>query len=370
MVWAADNVGDVRTIGKTEKKVTVEYPFVIKGSTIVNEKINSEIGKTVDSLVGEANTLGGGKVHYDMHRVSSDVISMSIIMTPQQGVEETVGLTFDRSTGDKRPISSYYDKDELVRRAADGLKYLYNVAPDKANVAPDTYYVDEDGNIIGLYHAGAVLDKSEGEIEVDLSAAAPVAVKEQAASAQAQSPAPVVVPAAEDSRISDAGAATAAPAGEASAAVSTDTGTQGTITGTEVRMRDGAGTASAILGYFAKGEGVQVLKSDMVDGAKWYNVRRNDGTSGWVSADYCALSGEAKVEVEAAAPIEKSGKIVGTDVRMRREPSLDADILDYFTNGEPVSILDTAGSGNSGWTKVKRANGTIGWVFSAYCKEE
>ena len=170
--------------------------------------------------------------------------------------------------------------------------------------------------------------------------------------------------------VPDTGAVAASPAGEAAAAVSTDTSTQGTITGTEVRMRDGAGTASAILGYFAKGEGVQVLKSDMVDGAKWYNVRRNDGTSGWVSADYCALSGEAKVEVEAAAPVEKSGKIVGTDVRMRREPSLDADILDYFTNGESVSILDTAGSGNSSWTKVKRANGTIGWVFSAYCKEE
>ena len=31
--------------------------------------------------------------------------------------------------------------------------------------------MDRDGSLIGVYHAGAVLDKSEGEIEINLSAA-------------------------------------------------------------------------------------------------------------------------------------------------------------------------------------------------------
>jgi len=352
MVWAADNVSDVRTIGKTEKKVIVEYPFIIKGSKSVNEKINSEIGKTVDSLVGEANTLGGGKVHYDMHRVAPELISMSIIMTPKQGVEETVGLTFDRTTGDKRPLSYYYNKDELLRRASDGLRYLYDVAPAKANVAPDTYYVDDDSNVIGIYHAGAVLDKSEGEIEVDLSAAATVT--------------PVVASIPVDTApLADA---TPVPDTTPANAVATETIGQGTITGTEVRMRDGAGTASAILGYFTKGEVVQVLKSDMVNGSKWYNVRRTDGTSGWVAADYCGYGSDAKSDTEVSA--DKQGKIVGTDVRMRSEPSLDAEVLAYFTNGETVTILDTATGSALTWTKVKRANGNIGWVSSTYCQEQ
>ena len=352
MVWAADNVSDVRTIGKTEKKVIVEYPFIIKGSKSVNEKINSEIGKTVDSLVGEANTLCGGKVHYDMHRAAPELISMSIIMTPKQGVEETVGLTFDRTTGDKRPLSYYYNKDELLRRASDGLRYLYDVAPAKANVAPDTYYVDDDSNVIGIYHAGAVLDKSEGEIEVDLSAAA------------------TVTPVAASIPVDTAPLADATPVPDTTSAnaVATETIGQGTITGTEVRMRDGAGTASAILGYFTKGEVVQVLKSDMVNGSKWYNVRRTDGTSGWVAADYCGYGSDAKSDTEVSA--DKQGKIVGTDVRMRSEPSLDAEVMAYFTNGETVTILDTATGSALTWTKVKRSGGTIGWVSSTYCQEQ
>jgi SH3-like domain-containing protein len=372
MAWAADSVSDVRTIEKTEKKVVVEYPFIIKGSKSINEKINSEIGKTVDSLVGEANTLGGGKVHYDMHRVAPELISMSIIMTPKQGVEETVGLTFDRNTGDKRPVSYYYGKEELLRRAADGLKYLYNVAPAKANVAPDTYYVDEDSNVIGIYHAGAVLDKSEGEIEVDLSAA--TTATPVAASLPVVDTAPVIdsAPVTDSAPVADTTpAADTTPVIDSTAADSTvaeGTIGQGTITGTEVRMRNGAGTASAILGYFTKGEVVQVLKSDMVNGAKWYNVRRTDGTTGWVSADYCGLNGESVSEVET--PVEKTGKIVGTEVRMRSEPSLDADVLAYFNKGETVTILDTATGSALNWTKVKRSGGTIGWVSSAYCQEQ
>jgi len=365
MAWAADSVSDVRTIEKTEKKVVVEYPFIIKGSKSINEKINSEIGKTVDSLVGEANTLGGGKVHYDMHRVAPELISMSIIMTPKQGVEETVGLTFDRNTGDKRPVSYYYGKEELLRRAADGLKYLYNVAPAKANVAPDTYYVDEDSNVIGIYHAGAVLDKSEGEIEVDLSAAT------TATPVSASLPVVDTAPVTDSAPVADnTPSADTTPVIDSTAASTVAEGTigQGTITGTEVRMRNGAGTASAILGYFTKGEVVQVLKSDMVNGAKWYNVRRTDGTTGWVSADYCGLSGESVSEVET--PVEKMGKIVGTEVRMRSEPSLDADVLAYFNNGETVTILDTVTGSALNWTKVKRSGGTIGWVSSAYCQEQ
>lgn len=336
VVWAADNGDDVRTICKTEKKVSVEYPFVITGSKSVNEKINSEIGRTVDALVGEANTLGGGKVHYDLHRVDTGLISMSIIMTPQQGVEETVGLTFDRTNGEKRPLSYYYAKDELLQRAADGLKFLYDIDPAKGAVAPDTYYVDEDNNVIGIYHAGAVMDKSEGEIETDLTAATPAAT-EPAATTE-----------------------TAAPA-------YTGTGNKGTITGTEVRIRAGAGTDYAILGYFSKDEIVQVIKSAVVNGMKWYNIARADGTNGWVAADYCALD---STTAKAVAPTVKQGRITGTEVRMRSEPNLNADILDYFTKGEIVTILDAATGSDLTWTKVKRANGDIGWVSSAYCEEQ
>lgn len=61
-------------------------------------------------------------------------------------------------------------------------------------------------------------------------------------------------------------------------------GNTGVITGVDVRIRSGAGTDAAILGYFDKGERVAILQT--VEG--WYKVRRYNGAVGWVSADFCA----------------------------------------------------------------------------------
>ena len=60
----------------------------------------------------------------------------------------------------------------------------------------------------------------------------------------------------------------------------------GKITGTEVRMRGGPGTEYKILGAFEKGETVEILE----DGNGWFKVRRKNGETGWVSADFCKKS--------------------------------------------------------------------------------
>lgn len=331
--FAQANEADVRTVTRTEKKVAVECPQLISGNKAVNDKINAALSSKVASYVSEATTLGGGKVHYDLHKVDNELLSLTVVMTPKTGVEESTGMTFERSTGNERPLSYYYKEEELLNRAADGLKYLYDVDAAKVKTAPDTYYVDSDNNIIGIYHAGAILDKGEGEIEVNLSAADPVIVKEKT------TPPPVY----------------------------TGSGNKGTITGTEVRMRNGAGINTEIMGYFEKGEVVEVLKSDVVSGMKWYQVKRTNGMTGWVSSDYCSLEEDAKVPAETAKQ-DKKGRIVGTEVRMRSDPSLNADVLDFFKNEEEVVILD-ASSTDLEWTKVRRANGSIGWVASDYCKE-
>ena len=160
-----------KTLSRTENKVTVECPQVSGGSRSADDKINRALSSQVASFVSEASTLGGGKVHYDVHRSDEDLVSFTLVMTPNMGVEESVGMTFDRKTGELRPLSYYYTKDQLAGLAQNGLQYLYDVDPAKLQTLPDTYYVDRDGSLIGVYHAGAVLDKSEGEIEINLSAA-------------------------------------------------------------------------------------------------------------------------------------------------------------------------------------------------------
>lgn len=59
------------------------------------------------------------------------------------------------------------------------------------------------------------------------------------------------------------------------------------------------------------------------------------------------------------------GKIMGTDVRMRAEPTTDSAVLDYFDEGEKVEITDTKGQ----WFQVKRSNGKLGYVSAEFCKK-
>lgn len=169
--WAADASVSIKTITRTENKVTVECPQVSGGSRSADDRINRALSSQVASFVSEASTLGGGKVHYDVHKSDAELISFTLVMTPNMGVEESIGMTFDRKTGELRPLSYYYNQDQLAGLAQNGLQYLYDVDPAKLQTLPDTYYVDKDGSLIGVYHAGAVLDKSEGEIEINLSAA-------------------------------------------------------------------------------------------------------------------------------------------------------------------------------------------------------
>ncbi|WP_281519293.1 SH3 domain-containing protein [Acidaminococcus timonensis] len=591
-VWAADLEVPVKTVTSTQNKVTVECPQVVGGSKSADEKINRALSSQVASFVSEASTLGGGKVHYDVHKADGDVISFTIVMTPNMGVEESQGMTFDRKSGQLRPLSYYYTDDQLHVLAENGLKYLYDVDPSRLQTLPDTYYIDKDGSLIGLYHAGAVLDKSEGEIEVNLSAAGvdedgnvvetPIAhpsdasatavkqenheeevpaetgrgkglanlqkraaareadrqkaaeekarkeaekqaAKEQAAKdeeqldddsqakadisrlaakyraakaadakldaqiaadqkaqlaqeaaakkaaaekakrdarekaeaektraraaelrkeaaaaakiaveakketkpeAKAETPSkPMTVKekvamiqaeearkeaeeeaarmkqlvaireaaekrAAEEKARQEAAARAAAEerarqeearrqaeaeaeaqrqaeaerqaaAAEAArqAAVDYDTSGSGVITGTEVRMRSGAGTDYRVIGAFDNGETVQVLASAQADGATWYKVQRSDGSTGWVSADYCSLGSSS------------TGTISGTDVRMRASYSTDSDVLGYFDNGESVTILDDVTSNGQRWLKVQRSDGSVGWVAADFVAE-
>ena len=60
------------------------------------------------------------------------------------------------------------------------------------------------------------------------------------------------------------------------------------------------------------------------------------------------------------------GVIVATEVRMRKSWNTQSDILGYFNKGEKVTILDT----KEGWHKVKRSDGSVGWVSGRFCKAE
>ena len=58
------------------------------------------------------------------------------------------------------------------------------------------------------------------------------------------------------------------------------------------------------------------------------------------------------------------GVITGTEVRFRQDANLNGKILGHFEKGEKVTIL----AKENGWCKVKRQDGTVGYVSSDFCK--
>jgi hypothetical protein len=62
--------------------------------------------------------------------------------------------------------------------------------------------------------------------------------------------------------------------------------------------------------------------------------------------------------------------IAGKDVRMRVEPNLKGKVITFFPNeGEHILIVQAAND-TLLWTRVRRENGTEGWVFRDYVKEK
>lgn len=152
----------------------------------------------------------------------------------------------------------------------------------------------------------------------------------------------------------------------ASEAVSGSFGT-GTITGSDVRMRSGAGTSSSIVGTYGKGTQMSVTG---VNG-NWYAVNYN-GQPGYVSSDYMSLTsapannagtGTAGNNNNNEANSGKTGSVIGTSVRMRSGPGTDYDILGSYSNGVNVNVL---GSEN-GWYKVSY-NGKTGYIKADYIR--
>ncbi|MGL5206505.1 MAG: SH3 domain-containing protein, partial [Acidaminococcaceae bacterium] len=118
-----------------------------------------------------------------------------------------------------------------------------------------------------------------------------------------------------------------------------------------------------IIDVLKDGESVRLGKQQMADGLSWTYTARKNGSTGWVATQYCKKTGEDMILSKGSR-----GIITGEDVRLRSEASLNADIMDLFTKGENVEILQSMNANERDWYKVKRSNGSEGWVASEYCR--
>ena len=119
----------------------------------------------------------------------------------------------------------------------------------------------------------------------------------------------------------------------------------GSVKGSDVRMRSGPSTNYSILGTYQNGTPLTITGTEN----GWSKVTIG-GTSGYIRSDY--VSGGAD---------SQTGYIKGNDVRLRSGAGTNYSILGTYNNGTPLTITGTSGD----WTAVT-INGVKGYVNSAY----
>ena len=334
---AAEDMGsaNIRTVTRNEELFDAEYPMVygLENET-AQDLINADIDRYVQQFyTGVEDSGNKGKLRYYVYKNANNTLSMTLKIEnntlAKKKTVTTYGLNYNLTTGKNLDLSNFYNKEAVLNRAQDGLKYVYKLEKDKTLLYPDNYYIDTDDNVIAVYHAGALADQALGEIEVDLTAADETRAKE--------------TPAVVGQEQLDAGI----------------------IAGTDVRLRQQPGLNSKILDVLQENEQVRLGKQQMVDGLSWTYVVRKNNDIGWAATQFCKKT----VGKSVSDSIEK-GIIVGEDVRLRSEPNLNSDILDLLAKNENVEITERLNANDRDWCHVKRSNGSTGWVAAEYCQTD
>ena len=139
--------------------------------------------------------------------------------------------------------------------------------------------------------------------------------------------------------------------------------TDGTVTGSDVRLRLGPGMDYSIVKTYPKGTAVKISGSS----GNWYEVSIN-GKYGYMSKDYVQASSSSSTSKTDSVPTPKqsmneTGIITGTSVRMRSGPGTSYATIGYFSTGTKMSITGKTDN----WYAVTY-NNQKGYVSCDYLK--
>lgn len=156
------------------------------------------------------------------------------------------------------------------------------------------------------------------------------------------------------------------------------------ISGDSVNLRQSPYLYAESLATLKQGQAVELLveKGYEADGYQWSKIKTREGKIGWVAANLLRKSlAEASQAVgtptpdssTAPASVQTYGTryIKGDQVNVRRSPSLNGTLVTRAMDGAPVIVLSAKELQADGynWTKVKLADGQMGWIASNFLRE-
>lgn len=143
--------------------------------------------------------------------------------------------------------------------------------------------------------------------------------------------------------------------------------------GDGLRLRAAPSTSGQVLANLD--ELTPLIASGRTADNGWLQITAENGSSGWVMAQYVQLyvdinslpvAGNTEVAAAAVAPVNGDGLVVaeGNGVRLRTQPSTNAQILGFLAEQSAVYIVGR--TDDSSWLQVITPSDQIGWVWAAY----
>jgi len=147
-----------------------------------------------------------------------------------------------------------------------------------------------------------------------------------------------------------------------------------TVTGSDVNIRRGPGTAYAVVGQANKGDTLEIIRTAVGGGYTW-----GKSSKGWIALKYTDYDTVVKGEQPEQKPAEKPQDKPVTDnkqetviatgkvklqsgmLNIRSGPSTGHSVAGYLGNGEAVEIYEIKEVGTTKWGRISK-----GWISLTY----
>jgi uncharacterized protein YgiM (DUF1202 family) len=127
-----------------------------------------------------------------------------------------------------------------------------------------------------------------------------------------------------------------------------------------IHVREGAGLEYTSMGYLYEDEVIQALAVN--EAGTWYEVRLEDGRTGWVATSVVEPLNEAPLFANVISPIVLVGEmeVTPSSVNLRMGPGTEYWIMRRLFAGDVVQVIGRTAERD--WFYVQAEGGYLGWL--------
>lgn len=127
-----------------------------------------------------------------------------------------------------------------------------------------------------------------------------------------------------------------------------------------IHVREGAGLEFDSMGYLYEDDVIHAL--DVNDTGTWYEVRLEDGRTGWVATSVVEPLNEAPLFANVVSPVVFAGtmEVTPSSVNLRMGPGTAYWIMRRLFEGDEVQVIGRTAEGD--WFYVQSEGGYLGWL--------